>query len=302
MRKRFYLILTALSNMLGNWFFAWTARGIAAGYYVLFPRRTLASVRFYRALFPGRGRLYPFGCAWRQFQNFTSVFLDRFLVQDNSAVKYTFEGRDHLLQALRHGSGGILLMSHIGNWEVGARLLKKSTPDLRLMLYMGRRARDQIERLQKDDLTADGIRIVAVDQNGGSPLELVEGIGFIKSGGFVSMAGDMVWHPAQRAVAARFLGHRVMLPEAPFMLALVTGAPLYVFFAARTAARQYHFTLSAPVAVRADIRAQRREAVRQAAQAYVDQIERHLRRSPFEWYHFSTFLGPAIDEEVSDVV
>ena len=45
------------------------------------------------------------------------------------------------------------------------------------------------------------------------------------------MAGDVVWRPDQRVVPARFLGHTVQLPEAPFMLALVSGAPLYVFFA-----------------------------------------------------------------------
>ena len=161
MRERFYAILTALSKIFGTWLFALTARGIAAGYFFLFPRRAAVSAHFYRTLFPDRNRLYAWWCAWRQFQNFTTVFLDRYLLHDSGAITYTFEGREHLIEAVRQGRGGILLMSHMGNWEVAARLLRSNIPDLRLMLYMGRRAKEQIERLQKEDLTASGIRIVA---------------------------------------------------------------------------------------------------------------------------------------------
>ena len=87
------------------------------------------------------------------------------------------------------------------------------------------------------------------------------------------MAGDMVWRPDQRVVPARFLGHTVQLPEAPFMLALVSGAPLYVFFASMRGSRQYHFSVSGPMVVTADGRAQRRPAVVRAAQAYAERLE-----------------------------
>jgi predicted LPLAT superfamily acyltransferase len=292
MKERFYTILTALTDLFGTWLFALMARGIAAGYYICFPGRVAVSVRFYRALFPQRGRWYHLWCAWRQFQNFTSVYLDRYLMRDPRAIGYTFEGREHLMRAMRANSGGILLMSHMGNWEVGARLLRRDMPDLRLMLYIGQRARDQIERLQKQDLSASGIRIVAVDQEGGSAFDLVEGVAFLKSGGFVSMSGDMLWRPDQRALAARFLGHTVQLPEAPYMMALAAGAPLFIFFCSIKGDRQYHFCVSEPIRVRADTRALRRQAISQAAQAYAGRMETQLRRNPFEWYHFQPFLGP----------
>ena len=291
MSGRFYAILAALSNVFGAWLFALTARGIAAGYFLFCPRRVAASARFYRVLFAGRNRLYGWWCAWRQFQNFTTVFLDRYLLQDSGAITFTFQGREHLIQAVEQGSGGILLMSHMGNWEVGARLLRQTIPELRLMLFMGRRAKKQVERLQKEDLSASGIRIVAADQDADSPFALVEGAGFLRTGGFVSMAGDMVWRPGQRVVAVRFLGHTVRLPEAPFMLALMSGAPLYVFFASIRGRGRYHFSVSGPMVVAAESRAQRRPAVLRAAQAYADLLEDQVRRNPLEWYHFEPFLG-----------
>ena len=300
MRERFYAILTALSKIFGTWLFALTARGIAAGYFFLFPRRAAVSAHFYRTLFADRSRWYAWWCAWRQFQNFTTVFLDRYLLHDSDTIAYTFEGREHLIDAVRQGRGGILLMSHMGNWEVAARLLRSTIPDLRLMLYMGRRAKEQIERLQKEDLAASGIRVIAADQASGSPFDLVEGVGFLKSGGFVSIAGDVVWRPNQRVVPARFLGHTVQLPEAPFMLALVSGAPLYVFFTSIRGPRQYHFFVSGPMVVSADGRAQRRPAMVRAAQEYAERLEEQVRSNPLEWYHFEPFFSPQAGPERAD--
>lgn len=294
MRERFYKFLSHCSRFFGPGFFLLIAKFIAGGYFVLFPGRTAVSARFYRALYPDRGRLYHYWCAWRQFSNFTSVFLDRHLLQSGDEIRFTFEGRQHLLKTMEASSGGILVMTHLGNWEVGARLLRQSIPDLRLMLYVGQRAKDQIEQLQKRDLAADGIRVLAVDQEGGSAFDLVEGITFLRSGGFVSMAGDMIWRPDQRAVKACFLGHWVHLPEAPHMMALAAGVPLFVFFASSKGRQAYHFSVSPPIHVKAENRADRAAAVRRSVQSYADLIEGHLRGSPFEWYHFQTFLGEAV--------
>ena len=295
MRELFYKILARLAGCFGPGFFSLIARGIAGGYFLCFPRRSTNSVRFYRVLYPDRRWPFHVRCAWRQFQNFTSVFLDRHLLQTTGNLDYTFEGRHHLLEALEAGTGGILLMSHLGNWEVGARLLRRNIPQLRLMLYVGRRTRDQIEQLQKQDLAASGIRVLAVDQEGGSTFDLVEGVAFMRSGGFVSMAGDLIWRSDQRAVEARFLGHRVRLPEAPYMLAMVAKVPVFVFFASAAGAGGYHFSVSPPIYVEAEDRSQRRAAIGRAAQAYADLMERHLRRTPFEWYHFEPFLGPVAE-------
>ncbi|MGA3114418.1 MAG: lauroyl acyltransferase [Syntrophobacteraceae bacterium] len=295
----FYAILTAVSDIFGAWLFALTARGIAAGYFFLSPRRAATSARFYRVLFADRNRLYGWWCAWRQFQNFTTVFLDRYLLRDSGAITFTFQGREHFIQAMEKGHGGILLMSHMGNWEVGARLLRRMLPQLPLMLFMGRRDKEQIERLQKEDLTASGIRILVADQDADAPFALVEGASFLQTGGFVSMAGDMVWRPDQRVVAVRFLGCTVRLPEAPFMLAMLSGVPLYVFFASSRGRGQHHFSVSGPVAIAAEHRAQRRQAVARAAQAYADLLEDQVRCNPLEWYHFEPFLGPAAGPERS---
>jgi len=182
-------------------------------------------------------------------------------------------------------------MSHMGNWEIAAHLLKQRQDKIRLLLYMGIKQKEQIEQIQKEGLSLSGIEIIAVDQEGGSPLDIVEGIKFIRSGGLVSLTGDMVWRRDQRTVPVKFIGHEISLPEAPYLFALLSGAPIFIFFAFRTGEKKYHFSISGPLYLKAVSRKERTSAIQQAAQIYANTLETMLRSNPLQWYHFEPFLN-----------
>lgn len=279
-----------LSKILGLWIFKLFAWFVATGYFVLFPARVGYSARLYRALFPDRNRFYHLKCAWRQFHNFTDVFIDRFFLQEFDDLTYSSEGLEHLEQTLKDQRGAILLMSHVGNWEIAAQLLKREMQGIRLMLYMGVKHKEQIEGIQKESLAQSGIRIVAVDEDGGSPTDIVEGIKFIESGGVVSLTGDVIWKKGQRTIPVKFLGHEVLLPQTPHLFALLSGAPMFIFFALRTGKNQYHFTISEPISIVPASRKERDAAIRQSAQRYADILEVMVRNYPLQWYHFKPFL------------
>lgn len=295
MLSLFYRFMRFTSRILGPWFFGLVAQGIAAGYFLFSTRRVAVGMRFYAALFPRRGRAYHLACAWRQYRNFTSVYLDRLMLEEGGEIACTHGGWEHLQNGLDRGKGGILLMSHLGNWEIAAHLLKRRKQGAPLTLFMGMRAKAQIERLQKEDLRKRGVRIVAVEKGGGAAFDLLEGLRFIESGGLVSMTGDKLWHPGQRAVEVSFLGHRVDLPETPHLLAMLSGAPLFVFFSRRTGHRRYHISMSEPIHVAKARRPERAQAIRRSAQRYADLLEKNLCENPFEWYHFERFLGPRLE-------
>jgi lauroyl/myristoyl acyltransferase len=295
MQQWFYKFMLRLSDRWGDWVFILLARGIAMGYYFLFPKRVVIGVRFYRVLFPDRTVFFHLLCTFRQFQNFTTVFYYRYQLHQKRRLSYDFDGWQHLHKAMTQKTGGILLMSHMGNWEVAAHLLKRNAPDLNLMLFMGRKQKEEIERLQKKSLTQSGITIVAVDQETASPFDLVESIRHLRRGGFISMTGDRLWRKDQRSLTVNFLEHTVKLPEVPHLLALITNVPLYVFFAGMPKKGHYYFLMAPPYPVQADKREKRQEALSQSAQMYADLLQSHLRKHPLEWYHFESFLGEKIE-------
>ncbi|MEZ4526074.1 MAG: lysophospholipid acyltransferase family protein [Desulfobacterales bacterium] len=283
-----YQLILLLSGRFGLWVFYIYAWIVAAGFFFLFPARAAAGVRFYRALYPGRTGFCHILCTWRQYQHFTTVFLDRYLLHAGCGISRTSEGWHFLEDAVRKGSGGIILMSHMGNWEMAAHLLRQE--NMPLLLYMGKKHKEQIEKMQKESLMHSGVHILAADEDEQSPFALVEGLRFLRSGGLVSMTGDILWQENQKYVTVSFLNHEIRVPETPHMLALVSGAPIFIFFAFRTGHCCYHFSVTEPLYVRSASREERKEAVRRSAQHYASLLEKALRKYPCQWYHFRPFL------------
>jgi lauroyl/myristoyl acyltransferase len=291
-----YRIAVYFSRRWGVWFFRTFSWFIATGYFFLFPVRVEHSLKFYRALFPVRNFLYHLYCVWKQYHNFTNVYLHRFVALNENEVEFTKEGWEHLDEAVEKKTGAIIVMSHIGNWELAAQMLNRR--GLPIMLYLGEKHKEQIERMQKDFLAKSGIKIVATSEKESSPFALLEGISFLREGGIVSMTGDRLWG-SQSFVAVNFLGHEARLPDTPHLFALMSGAPLMTFFVHQEASGKYHITVSKGRRVSALMRADRQKAVLASAQTYANELMQMACKHPFEWHHFEPFLGEKIDRASS---
>ncbi len=293
LRKSYYQLLITFSRKWGTWVMSMFIWPVTAAFFLFFPGRVATGLDLYRSVFPDRSRLFHLLCVWRQYHHFSRLFVDRFYLHEGIPVRTTSEGWQHLEDALDKGTGGIILMSHMGTWEMAAGLIRLKRPHLPLLLYMGKKHKERIGTFIKDGLSRSGIRIVTADPDGGSPLNIIEGVQFLRQGGLVSLTGDRAWSGKERTVAVQMLNREVRLLEAPHVLALLSGAPIFVFFSFRTGPRQYHIAVSAPYRVQADHRSQRNDAIRRSAQHYADHLERMLRRYPLEWFNFGPFLGGA---------
>lgn len=283
-----YRLLENGAALLGAWFLRLSARIIALGYFLLSPLRK-ESIRFYRLLYPNRSRFYHWYASFRQYQQFTSIHSDRFLVRRGKGIQCTSEGLDQLGPCLNR-QGALLLMSHLGNWELAAGLLGRQFAELRLLLYMGAKQKEGVEAAQKEDLRRGGVRIIAMTAQDADPTGVVEGIRHLREGGVVSMPGDILLRPEQRHYEVPFLGGLARIPAAPFVMAWLAQAPIFVFFAFRRGTCRYHFTLSPVLPMQEYSRSDRDQTLRQAAEHYARLLEQALRAHPFSWFHFRRFV------------
>ncbi|MBA2882609.1 lauroyl/myristoyl acyltransferase [Desulfosalsimonas propionicica] len=288
MIRLFYRILVYCSEKYGLWVFYAAVRTIAAGYFLFFPPRVAVSVRFYRTLFPGRPAWYHIWCAWRQFHSFTHLYVDRYLLEHKNRITYTAQGLEHLKACIKAGTGGILLMSHVGNWEVAARLLKEQ--GVPLLLVMGEKQNEQIEGTQKQSLRKSGVRVIAGQNRQGSPMEIIEAMAYLRKGWILSMAGDRFRDAIQAYVETTFFNRPVRLPRAPFALAAATKAPIYVFFAVRTGEHHYSFIIHPPIAPAGKKGPGRDRQIADAARQYTRLLEQAVLAHPCQWHHFEPFI------------
>lgn len=282
-------VLTRLGSACAIWVVGLFAWFVAAGYFLFRPSRVSQSLRFYGALAPERSLVGRLLWTWRQYQGFATLYSERLLLRSRpEAIRCTMEGMEHIDEAVSRQRGGVLLMSHMGNWEIAARILARRRYPL--LLYMGARAGEKVEKEESTDLVYDGVKVLAVPEGEDLFTAGIEGLTALRQGQLVSLAGDGSWSPSHARVQVTMLGHVVSLPLAPHALALLAGAPLITFFALRTGRRRYHFVAHKGRSVVAGSRAERKEALRRSVQAYADQLEVMLREHPTQWYHFERFL------------
>ena len=280
-----------ISILLGSWpirFFAWW---VSTGYFLFHSSRRKASVDLYRVIFPNKGIGYHFYCAWRQFHSFAAAYADRLEVDKKKGVVTAVQGAEGILEAGRRGRGGIILMSHLGSYEVAAYAFQEQ--GFKHLIIMGEKEANQVPRDQRETLAARGIHIQVATGQETALLGGLEAIKFIREGGFVSLAGDLVWTDPHSRLSVRLFGHEVNLSSGPYLLALVSGAPLFTLFTLRMKRGRHQIFISPPRFVKASSRSERNNALQASAQDYASALEEIVRQHPFQWFIFEPFFRSA---------
>lgn len=281
-----YRVIGFFYRLLGYGFVTVLSRFIVFYYFLFSPRVVASSMGFYRALFPEAGRLRRWVWAWRQFRSFTTVFVDRFLIESGhqDRLSLTHEGLDSITGAAAARRPTILWMSHLGNWEVAVHCLKQF--DVPITLVLGKLVGERIEALQKLALARRRIKVVLVEE--GQDLGAVEVIKTLRDGEVVAISGDRLFGD-QRAVEVEFLGRRCRVPVGPYVLAGLTGAEIIQIFGLRQGRLAYRFVALPPEAVSFADRAGRQVAIAGCAQRCFDRMAGLLRSYPEQWYNFFNY-------------
>jgi predicted LPLAT superfamily acyltransferase len=280
--------LIRASLLLGSWpirFFAWW---IATGYFLFRSSRRRSSIRLYQVVFPERSAWYHFYCTWRQFHSYAATFAERIELDRKQRVTTPVQGQENLVDVARRGSGGIILMSHLGSFEIAAHAFREL--NLRLLLLMGEKEAKQVARDQREAMKARGIHIQVAAPGEDFLFGGVEAIKFVREGGFVSVAGDLVWTEQRSRLSVSLFGHEVGLSAGPHLLALVANAPLFTMFTFRVGRGKHLIVMSPPREVKAPSRSERNAALQGSAQAYASALEEMVRQHPFQWYIFEPFF------------
>ena len=282
-----YQVLARLSRWVGLGFLKGLAAVVATGYFGLLPRRLHGSVRFYRALYPERSAWHALGCAWRQYQDFARLYTERLEVERRDDICFDSPDEQRLRDVRAAGRGAILVMSHFGRWEIGARLLARR--EAGLTLVMGGLAQGGARGGVDQDLRSAGLDVVTVPAGQGQAFDILRAVQVLRAGGVVSLAADRADGEA-RMLRLPFLGRHCEVAAAPFALALASGAPLLVVFAVKLGPRHYRFTCDAPVTLAAPSRADRQRVMEEAAAAYLVRLADMVRAHPEQWQSFGAFL------------
>lgn len=287
-------LLYHLHRLLGRWPFRLCLYPVVAWYWLTRPVARRASLQYLRRQQavhapwprpPGRWH------SLRHFRVFAEVILDKLvaLAGRYPADRVRVRGSQCLQELLARGKGAILVTAHIGCIEL-CQALARDRAGLRLNILVHTRHAERFNRLLQRLAPCSGVQLLQVSDFGAATAMLLATR--VARGEFIAIAGDRVPVHESKTTRAAFLGQEAAFPCGPYVLAAVLDCPLF-FMGCVHEGRGYAVEF-APIADRVELpRARREEALAGYARLYAGQLERLLRRAPYDWFNFFPFWEQA---------
>jgi len=190
--------------------------------------------------------------------------------------KFGFDGTDVLLANAVPGSGVILALAHWGNWDAAGAFV---TANGMALTTVAERLKPEALYNRFVDFRAKlGMEIVPLTGGDRATLDLLADR--LKAGAVVPLLADR--DLSARGVDVTFFGRRTKMPPGPAILALRTGAPLYVVTCWFEPDRPVG-SLSHRIEL-TDTSGSFGDRARRLTQLVANEFERGIRQHPTDWH------------------
>ncbi len=225
----------------------------------------------------------------RHFHAFASVMLDRMLILSGNPMQLDLRMRQppEVAKAMRSGQGCLLLLAHLGSFEV-LRVRAASEPDLRIRILMDMASNRMFSTLiqQLDPVFARSV----IDASQRGPAIALALKDALAEGAVVGTMADRV-REDERAVSVNFLGDTAQLPAGPWIFASTLNVPVILAFSLYRGGNRYDVEFEL-ISEKIDLpRSIREQALQKYAQAYADRLAHYARQAPYNWFNFYDYWG-----------
>lgn len=283
-------LMVQVHRFLGRWPFLLCLYPIVAYYWLTSPVARRSSLQYLQRLQTAHS-LWPRMPGWRQsqrhFRMFAEVILDKLLALTGRYHfdRVSFTGHEPLGALLQRGQGAVVVTAHMGCIEL-CRAIAERRSGLRLNILVHTAHAERFNRVLQRLAPDSGVRLLQVtDFNAATAMMLGE---CVARGELIAIAGDRVPVRESRVTHATFLGHRAPFPCGPYVLASVLECPL-VFMGCVHDGAGYAVEF-VQLAERVLLpRSRREQALAEYAGLFAQQLERMLRKAPYDWFNFFPF-------------
>jgi len=282
--------MVQVHRFLGRWPFRLCLYPVVAYYWLTSPVARRSSLQYLQRMQAAHGP-WPHAPGWRQsqrhFRMFAEVILDKLLALTG---RYPLErvhvaGREPLNALLAQGRGAVVVTAHMGCVEL-CRAIAERRSALRLNILVHTAHAERFNRVLQRLAPGSGVQLLQVTEfNAATAMMLSERVA---RGEFIAIAGDRVPVRESRVTRANFLGHAAPFPCGPYVLAALLECPLYFMGCVHDASG--YAVEFVPLAERVVLpRARREQALAEYAGLFAHQLERMLRKAPYDWFNFFPF-------------
>lgn len=257
-----------------------------AFYFWAFKRKTFsASFKYFNAI-QHFSKTKSFFAVYLQYLNLGRTILDKTLIL--SGIKHPFtidhDGAEHIDSMVKGGRGGMLISSHMGNWETAGQLLERI--NYRFNIVMIDAEREQIKDYMGEVLKKKNFNIIPIKDDMSHIFLIKEALA---NNELIVMHGDR-FIDEQTAIEMDFMNQKALFPTGPFFIAAKFNVPVSFAFAMKETLTHYHFYASEPVLYKLKgNKAEKDQILHHLMQEYIQQLEKIVQKYPYQWFNFYDF-------------
>lgn len=213
------------------------------------------------------------------FRNFGRYLVEFLTIDRVPHPEVRTEGVDELRALTQRGRGLILLTAHVGNWEVGAIVLRRmGFPVTAVALPHGDPSLDHLFNVQRRRC---GVEVIPLGRHAAR-----WSLQRLREGRLLGLLGDREF--GRNGVGLSLCGAQVRLPRGPAVLSLRSQAPIVPTFLIREGPWKFRLCVGSPIWPRT--RAIQHGSVGALIHAYATVLERYLKQFPDQWLMFQPVM------------
>ena len=251
-------------------------------YYFLFAWKSSRHILYYFQKRMG----YSFGRSitglYKNYYCFGQSLIDKIAIMSGMAKRFSFDfdGEEYLHQLVNLQKGGLLLSSHIGNWEAAGHLLERLNTRINVVMFDG-----EHEKIKAylTSVTGERNANIIVIKNDLSHIYAINEA--LRNNELVCMHADR-FVEGNRTLTGDFLGEAARFPAGPFILASQFKVPVCFVFAMKEGSAHYHFYST-------DIKmydyGDKTTVMRQMLSDFTAEMEKRVKQYPAQWYNYYDF-------------
>lgn len=244
-------------------------------------RERKASFDFFSRVYRTSNTLKLLIHTYIQFWLWGACWVDRSLIFGRGFNRYLFHtfGENNLQEGLSKKRGLILLTSHMGNYSIGGWLLKRQRGHPVNIALIDDEER-QVRRFLNQIQGCSSPRIISISHSFFSSISILKAL---REGEIVGIQVDRV--VSKNATAVNFFGSRTIFPKGPFLLSIISGAPISISFTIKRGWKRYWIFAESPLDP-PNLTVEMESVIQEMAQKVAERIEEIVRMFPHQWFNF----------------
>lgn len=273
----------------GNWLFKPLLAPVIIYYYLSNRAARQSSQNFLKVIAKHNPLKQPI--AWLSLQHFWlfgCAMLDKLAAWQDS-ISYDdidTHNREVMLNLIEQKRGGVLIISHLGNFEICRALISANFSALKLTILVHTKHAEKFNKILDQHSNNSKVDLLQVTEI--TPATAILLSERCSAGGFIVIAGDRSAVGNNNSFIVDFLGQSAPLPRGPYMLAAILKAPLVSLTSIKKQGRYqlYFDTISDAVVPK---RREREQHLKVLCQRYADLLGEYCLQAPLQWFNFYDF-------------